>query len=258
MADENQSTGKVEMELWKNRELIMADKINKYNTNIDNLWIEVDNLKSQVGEEIDISAIQVKYDSGIPEVGGISVRDFLEYVKAQLGNFRNKDKDLDDKILEVKDEITELGNRTINSDEISYKKYTYVNVKEFLDYLDAQIISANANIKTNKDNITTTNTNIEEAKNSIASINVQLKGVQTSLTNMQEKVDALEDIGNLTAEDIKYVNENHTDILTVNEFLNKNYYEFETQTEWLDSEGMYGTFWVLEPILEKIRKESEI
>ena len=217
MADENQSTGKVEMELWKNRELIMADKINKYNTNIDNLWIEVDNLKSQVGEEIDISAIQVKYDSG---VGHTNVRDFLEYVKAQLSTLGNKDIDLDSKILEVKDEITELGNRTINSDEISYKKYTYVNVKEFLDYLDAQIISANANIKTNKDNITTTNTSIEEAKNSIASINVQLKGVQTSLTNMQEKVDSLEDIGNLTAEDIKYVNENHTDILTVNEFLN--------------------------------------
>lgn len=65
---------------------------------------------------------------------------------------------------------------------------------------------------------------------------------------------------NITIE--RYSETNNDDdlkeIQTVNEFLNKNYYEFETQTEWLDSEGMYGTFWVLEPILEKIRKESEI
>lgn len=42
----------------------------------------------------------------------------------------------------------------------------------------------------------------------------------------------------------------------VNDFLNKNNYEFEVQTEWLSAESLYGTFWVLEPILEKIRKDE--
>lgn len=53
-------------------------------------------------------------------------------------------------------------------------------------------------------------------------------------------------------------NENDlNEIKIVNEFLSKNHYEFDSQTEWLDSEKMYGTFWILEPFLEKIRKESE-
>lgn len=42
----------------------------------------------------------------------------------------------------------------------------------------------------------------------------------------------------------------------VDKFLNKYFYEFDRQTEWLSSEGLYGTFWVLEPILEKVRKEG--
>lgn len=46
------------------------------------------------------------------------------------------------------------------------------------------------------------------------------------------------------------------DIESVNNFLSKNHYEYETQTEWLNSEGLYGTFWILDPILEKIRKEE--
>lgn len=46
------------------------------------------------------------------------------------------------------------------------------------------------------------------------------------------------------------------DIESVNKFLSKNHYEYETQTEWLNSEGLYGTFWILDPILEKIRKEE--
>ena len=46
------------------------------------------------------------------------------------------------------------------------------------------------------------------------------------------------------------------EIQKVNELLKKDYYTYDSQTEWLDSEGMYGTFWVLDPILEKIRKEG--
>ena len=44
----------------------------------------------------------------------------------------------------------------------------------------------------------------------------------------------------------------------VNDFLNKYFsgIEFESQTEWLSAESLYGTFWVLEPILEKIRKDE--
>ena len=46
------------------------------------------------------------------------------------------------------------------------------------------------------------------------------------------------------------------EIQKVDELLKKNYYTYDSQTEWLDSEGMYGTFWVLDPILEKVRKEG--
>ena len=44
----------------------------------------------------------------------------------------------------------------------------------------------------------------------------------------------------------------------VNDFLNKYFsgIEFVSQTEWLSAESLYGTFWVLEPILEKIRKDE--
>lgn len=45
------------------------------------------------------------------------------------------------------------------------------------------------------------------------------------------------------------------EIKKVNDFFDKNHYEYESQTEWLNSEGLYGTFWVLNPIVEKIRKE---
>jgi hypothetical protein len=45
------------------------------------------------------------------------------------------------------------------------------------------------------------------------------------------------------------------DINKVNDFLDKNNYEYDTQTEWLNSEDLYGTFWILSPIVEKIRKE---
>jgi len=46
------------------------------------------------------------------------------------------------------------------------------------------------------------------------------------------------------------------DIEIVNNFFSKSYYKYEMQTEWLNSEGLYGTFWILDPIVEKIRKEE--
>lgn len=47
-----------------------------------------------------------------------------------------------------------------------------------------------------------------------------------------------------------------TEIDKVDDLLDENHYTFERQTEWLDSENLYETAWVLEPILEKIRKED--
>lgn len=46
------------------------------------------------------------------------------------------------------------------------------------------------------------------------------------------------------------------DIKMVNDFLNKNFYTYEKENDWLDTEGLYGTFWILDPIVEKIRKEG--
>lgn len=46
------------------------------------------------------------------------------------------------------------------------------------------------------------------------------------------------------------------DIETVNSFLDEYDCTYEMQTEWLNSEGLYGTFWVLDTIVEKIRKED--
>ena len=47
------------------------------------------------------------------------------------------------------------------------------------------------------------------------------------------------------------------EIEKVNAFLEENYHEYDKQTDWLDSESMYGTVWIIKPILEKIRKEEK-
>ncbi len=47
------------------------------------------------------------------------------------------------------------------------------------------------------------------------------------------------------------------DIETINKFLDKNNYTYEKQTEWLDTESLYGTFWTLDPIIEKNREETK-
>lgn len=64
---------------------------------------------------------------------------------------------------------------------------------------------------------------------------------------------------NITIE--RYSNTNNEndllDIKKVSDFLDKNLYEYEEQTDWLDDEGLYGTFWTLDTILEKIRKDDK-
>ena len=46
------------------------------------------------------------------------------------------------------------------------------------------------------------------------------------------------------------------EIMSIDRFLNQNYYTYERETEWLESEGLYGTYWNLDPIIEKVRKEG--
>ena len=62
---------------------------------------------------------------------------------------------------------------------------------------------------------------------------------------------------NITLE--RYSNTNNemdlSEIKIVDDFLKKNFYEYEKQTDWLDYENLFGTFWVLNPIVEKMRKE---
>lgn len=67
---------------------------------------------------------------------------------------------------------------------------------------------------------------------------------------------------NLQANNIRIERYSETDnesdfeeIQKVNDFLNKNNYEYEVQTDYLDEEKLYETLWILDPILEKIRKK---
>lgn len=47
------------------------------------------------------------------------------------------------------------------------------------------------------------------------------------------------------------------DIERVNKFLDRNHYNYECDTDWIDEEEIYGTVWILDPILEKVRKEND-
>lgn len=47
------------------------------------------------------------------------------------------------------------------------------------------------------------------------------------------------------------------DIKKVNKFFEDNFYDYEVVTEWLNDENLYGTFWTLSPIVEKIRSERK-
>lgn len=63
---------------------------------------------------------------------------------------------------------------------------------------------------------------------------------------------------NITIERYSETN-NEQDLLEidkVNLFLKNKHYTFESDTEWLEDEKMYETYWVLDMFLEKVRKEG--
>lgn len=50
-------------------------------------------------------------------------------------------------------------------------------------------------------------------------------------------------------------NSDFEEIEKVDNLLNQEYYTYERNTEWLENEKLYGTYWTLDPVIEKIRKE---
>lgn len=46
-------------------------------------------------------------------------------------------------------------------------------------------------------------------------------------------------------------------IKKIKNFLEKFDYEYEVNTEWLNNEKLYGTYWDLDPIVEKINNERK-
>lgn len=206
--------GKINLEEWVNKELIKANKINKYNQNIDNLWIQIEYLDSLIGESVESN--KIIFHSGLEDVQGDTVEDFLNYVKNQLWLLGSAHIDINNSIKTIQTDINNLENKKHKATDIEFKKYTYVNVGDFLNYLDNQLTVTNDKIKTNEKNIITTNTNVSENTNNIASLRTQLKGINTSLTSIKETTDSLK---NLTADKVVFNNENYSNIINVNDFL---------------------------------------
>lgn len=206
--------GKINLEEWVNKELIKANKINKYNQNIDNLWIQIEYLDSLIGESVESN--KIIFHSGLEDVQGDTVEDFLNYVKNQLWLLGSAHIDINNSIKTIQTDINNLENKKHKATDIEFKKYTYVNVGDFLNYLDNQLTATNDKIKTNEKSIITTNTNVSENTNNIASLRTQLKGINTSLTSIKETTDSLK---NLTADKVVFNNENYSNIINVNDFL---------------------------------------
>lgn len=206
--------GKINLEEWVNKELIKANKINKYNQNIDNLWIQIEYLDSLIGENVESN--KIIFHSGLEDVQGDTVEDFLNYVKNQLWLLGSAHIDINNSIKTIQTDINNLENKKHKATDIEFKKYTYVNVGDFLNYLDNQLTVTNDKIKTNEKSIITTNTNVSENTNNIASLRTQLKGINTSLTSIKETTDSLK---NLTADKVVFNNENYSNIINVNDFL---------------------------------------
>lgn len=206
--------GKINLEEWVNKELIKANKINKYNQNIDNLWIQIEYLDSLIGENVESN--KIIFHSGLEDVQGDTVEDFLNYVKNQLWLLGSVHIDINNSIKTIQTNINSLENKKHKATDIEFKKYTYVNVGDFLNYLDNQLTATNDKIKTNEKSIITTNTNVSENTNNIASLRTQLKGINTSLTSIKETTDSLK---NLTADKVVFNNENYSNIINVNDFL---------------------------------------
>lgn len=206
--------GKINLEEWVNKELIKANKINKYNQNIDNLWIQIEHLDSLIGENVESN--KIIFHSGLEDVQGDTVEDFLNYVKNQLWLLGSAHIDINNSIKTIQADIGSLENKKYKAIDVEFKKYTYVNVGDFLNYLDNQLTATNDKIKTNEKSIITTNTNVSENTNNIASLRTQLKGINTSLTSIKETTDSLK---NLTADKVVFNNENYSNIINVNDFL---------------------------------------
>lgn len=206
--------GKINLEEWVNKELIKTNKINKYNQNIDNLWIQIEYLDSLIGESVESN--KIIFHSGLEDVQGDTVEDFLNYVKNQLWLLGSAHIDINNSIKTIQTDINNLENKKHKATDIEFKKYTYVNVGDFLNYLDNQLTATNDKIKTNEKSIITTNTNVSENTNNIASLRTQLKGINTSLTSIKETTDSLK---NLTADKVVFNNENYSNIINVNDFL---------------------------------------
>lgn len=206
--------GKINLEEWVNKELIKANKINKYNQNIDNLWIQIEYLDSLIGENVESN--KIIFHSGLEDVGGDTVEDFLNYVKNQLWLLGSAHIDINNSIKTIQTNFNNLENKKYKATDVEFKKYTYVNVGDFLNYLDNQLTATNDKIKTNEKSITVTNTNVSENANSITGLRTQLKGINTSLASMKKTTDSLKD---LTADKIIFNNKDYSNIINVNDFL---------------------------------------
>ena len=201
------TNNRIPMEDWVTGEYIIASKMNTYNTNISNIWLELDGVKSDIENvnssitEIDIQATQVKYDNGIY----FNVGDFLDYLTQQIPLLRGQDEDLNLAIDNINTQINELKNRKISSSEIEYTKKTYVNLKDFLDYLDVQIDTINTDmstmktdINTSKSDINTLSTDVSVNKSAIKLLKSTVEQIQTDMSDLQ--------INEISAEKVKYTN----------------------------------------------------
>ena len=104
--------GKINLEEWVNKELIKANKINKYNQNIDNLWIQIEYLDSLIGESVESN--KIIFHSGLEDVQGDTVEDFLNYVKNQLWLLGSAHIDINNSIKTVQTDINNLENSLEN------------------------------------------------------------------------------------------------------------------------------------------------
>lgn len=109
---------RIPMEDWYTGETISAKKINTYNTNISNIWIELDNLTDTITNNLSIESTQVKYDNGVY----FNLKDFLDYINTKVFELNSKDGDIDEEINAIKTSINEIKLRKISALDVSYAK----------------------------------------------------------------------------------------------------------------------------------------
>ena len=192
---------RIPMEDWYTGETISAKKINTYNTNISNIWIELDNLTDTITNNLSIESTQVKYDNGVY----FNLKDFLDYINTKVFELNSKDGDIDEEINAIKTSINEIKLGKTSASDVSYTKKTYINVKDFLDYLDAQVDNINSNISTIKTNVNTNKTNINENATNIVLNKQAINLVKTTVAQIQEDVATLKS-KKIGADEISYTN----------------------------------------------------